>query len=261
MTPPIFILSNFRSGSTLLRYALDSHPSICCPAELRLAAFSHHVFKVVELTSADAADPAQDRMADRISAVRDAVGRIMQAYCQRKGKIRWCDKSPSNVEALCVLASVFPDAQYVCLHRHPLDQVYSTLDIDGLNRLQSYLARHRGDAVSAAIDRWCTVTEGLLAFEHEFHGRVRRMAYERLVQNPDDELTRLMQFLHVEVVPGLAEAAFAQPHDRGPSDMKIGGASRVESDRIGKGRALDLSRVSPDLLQRLGHVREVLGYS
>jgi hypothetical protein len=34
--PPIFILSCYRSGSTLLRYILDSHPDVYCPPELSL---------------------------------------------------------------------------------------------------------------------------------------------------------------------------------------------------------------------------------
>src|SRR5438067_867005 len=47
---PIFILSNPRSGSTLLRFLLDAHPSICCPGELRLGAICEFVTTAVEST-------------------------------------------------------------------------------------------------------------------------------------------------------------------------------------------------------------------
>src|SRR5579864_7818085 len=127
MSRPIFILSNFRSGSTLLRYALDAHPSICCPAELRLAAFSRDIFRVIELTSTAAPSVMDDEMPLRLGAVRAVVDQLMQAYCRRKGKHRWCDKSPANTAIVFVLTSVFPDAQYICLHRHGLDQVHSAL--------------------------------------------------------------------------------------------------------------------------------------
>ena len=33
---PIFIASHARTGSTLLRYIIDTHPALCCPPELAL---------------------------------------------------------------------------------------------------------------------------------------------------------------------------------------------------------------------------------
>ena len=36
VTAPTFILSSVRSGSTLLRLLLDSHPDICAPHEMHL---------------------------------------------------------------------------------------------------------------------------------------------------------------------------------------------------------------------------------
>ncbi len=261
MKRPIFILSNFRSGSTLLRYALDAHPSICCPAELRLGAFSQYVFKVVELTSADGVSAPTDEIPQRIHSVRAVVDRLMEAYCERKGKLRWCDKSPANTEILFVLSSVFPDAQYICLHRHGLDQVHSALDVEGPIRLRPYLARQNEDVVAAALDRWCTRVERLLAFEHEHHGQVRRVLYERFVDAPEEELAELMRFLDVPVVPGLSSAAFAQDHDRGPRDVKIAGATRVERDRTGKGGTLDLRRVSEELSERFARLSEAIGYA
>lgn len=260
MTIPIFILSNFRSGSTLLRYVLDAHPDICCPSELRLASFSQYVFQVVDLTRGDETQATDDDIQCRLRLVRSTVDRLMDDYCRRKGKVRWCDKSPGNTEMLFILGSVFPDAHYICLHRHALDQVYSALDVEGPVRLHRYLERQGGDVVSAAIDRWCTRAERLLAFEHEHRHRVTRVLYERFVEDPEAELARLCRFLEVPLVSGLSKAAFAQAHDRGPRDIKIAGAKRVERDRIGKGRTLDLKRVSIDLHERLTRLIEALAY-
>jgi hypothetical protein len=260
MSRPIFILSNFRSGSTLLRYVLDTHPSVCCPAELRLAAFCQQAFSVVAATT-DEGPVSPERMDRQMAAVRRQVDELMDAYCKRKGKQRWCDKSPANAGALYVLAAVFPDAQYICLHRHALDQVLSTLNVDGPARLQQYLTRQRGTVLAAAIDRWCTVTERLLAFEHAQHGVTRRVIYEAFVERPEEEIADLLGFLDLAAVHGLSVSAFRFPHDHGPGDAKITATRRVERDRMGMGRSLDLRGVPAELRRRLDILLAQLGYS
>ena len=47
---PIFILAHARTGSTMLRYVLDSHPDVCCPAEIETAKLRHALYRVIEFT-------------------------------------------------------------------------------------------------------------------------------------------------------------------------------------------------------------------
>jgi protein-tyrosine sulfotransferase len=259
MDAPIFVLSNFRSGSTLLRYLLDAHPAVCCPSELRLAQLCQQLFNSVELTTTSSLTEYNERSTHRVDTVRRTVDELMESYCCRKGKERWCDKSPANAELLYVLGTVFPDAHYICLHRHALDQVHSTLDVEP-HRVKAYLARYSGDAVAAALDRWCAITEKLLAFEHAYHRRTVRMTYEGLVEAPDCQMTRLMQFLGLRVVAGLSAAAFEQTHDPGPRDPKIASANAVEPDRVGMGRTIDLAPIPRTLRDRTARLLEILGY-
>jgi protein-tyrosine sulfotransferase len=261
MGAPIFLLSDFRSGSTLLRYVLDAHPSVCCPAELRLAAFCQSVFKVVDLTMVDGPSWRDGGGPQRVEVVRRIVDQVMDAYCLRKGKLRWCDKSPANTEILYVLTAVFADAQYVCLYRNALDQVHSALEVNGPEWFNPYLTRHGGNVVAAAIDRWCSKTERLLAFEHAHRGRALRVNYERFVEAPEEESARLMLFLGVAPVPGLSVAAFQYAHDRGPGDHKISHTRQVERDRVGRGEGIDLGRVPDALRERLARLLGTLGYS
>ena len=243
-----------------LRYALDAHPDICCPPELRLAALGLHLMKIVDLTSVEVPSEMDAKLPERLKAARGVIDHLMEHYCQRKGKTRWCDKSPANTDILFVLASLFPDAQYICLHRLCLDQVHSTLDMEGTARLQPFLSRQGGGTVAAAIDRWCTSVERLLAFEHAYGERVRRITYERFVAAPEEELCSLQRFLNVPVVPGLSVAAFAKEHDRGPADMKIAGANKVDPGRIGRGRSIGLKGVSSELMERCTRLGQSLGY-
>ncbi|MCA1615986.1 MAG: sulfotransferase, partial [Acidobacteria bacterium] len=48
--PPFFILSTPRSGSTLMRYIVDTHPEVACPSELNLGVLCDDLYMVVALT-------------------------------------------------------------------------------------------------------------------------------------------------------------------------------------------------------------------
>jgi hypothetical protein len=163
---PIFVLSDFRSGSTLLRYILDSHPEICCPAEMAMGTLCQYAFQGVELTARRGeATNAADRDL-QLRQVADLVSGVMEKYCAHKNKRRWCEKTPSNLGLIHLLNAVFPAAQYVCLYRCGLDQSSSLLDYEGASRVQPYVRRNGGDVAAAALDRWCEVAEHLLAVEH-----------------------------------------------------------------------------------------------
>ena len=262
MHRPIFVISNYRSGSTLVRYLLDVHPQVCCPAELRLGALCQQLFNVAELLSADAADGAWtgDRMQKRLETVRNVVETMMVDHCLQRNKERWSDKSPANCETLHVLQRVFPDAQYICLHRRPLDQVRSTLEIDGIKHISPYLSKYRGDVVAAAVDRWCTITERILALEHQQHGSTLRITYEDLVNDPESEMERVMRFLGIAVVSGLSQEAFRRSHDQGPADWKISGTSEVLRTRVGGGRGIAAGGLPADLERRLAGLVGCLRY-
>lgn len=257
---PIFILSDFRTGSTLLRYALDAHSQICCPAELRLARFCHIAFQVVELLAADGIASDGAEAARNVARVRYLIDGLMNSYCLRKRKSRWCEKSPGNVDYLYLLGSVFPDAQYICLYRNGLDQAASFLDMYGSARLKLYVERYRGNAFAAAIDRWCSKVEAVLAFEHAHPDMSVRITYERFVAAPEEELLRLMRFLEVDIEEGLSTAAFQTSHDRGPGDAKILGTRRVEGGDARSAERLDIEQIPMPLRNRFRRLSENLGY-
>lgn len=257
---PIFVLSAFRSGSTLVRYLLDAHPAICCPAELTLGAFCKQAYYTVEPTLPDSvADEERDVAC--VTEVRRLACNVMEAYCQRKGKRRWCEKSPANVELLSLLLTIFPDASYICVHRHVLDQVLSSLEVEGPSRIPThYLVRQRGNVTWAAMERWCDTTERLLALERVPFVRVHRIIYERLVEAPCAECHALESFLGVDVIGDLADLAFKRRPDPGPADAKIARTDRVMKDRSGRGKRLDVSTLPRPLRSRTGRILAELGY-
>ncbi len=285
MNEPIFILSDARTGSTLLRVLLDTHPAICSPGELSLGLVCEHLYHVIESTLGQALldESPEARIEFCLAETRRAVEGILQKYCALKGKRRWCDKTPRNLRSLAKLKAVFPDGRYICLYRHCLDVVHSSLEyhvdpddplgghprrqieirrmpIDSLQAIREYLDKYDDRAVPAFIEQWCDRADDLLAFETAATGTSQRVRYEDLVADPAGSLQRMLAFLGEEWRPDLVEQVFTSPHDNGLGDPKIAGTSTVRRDRVGSGRYLDLSTVPPALLDRMRRTLELLGY-
>lgn len=264
MPAPILILSGPRTGSTVLRYILDSHPDICCPPELRFGPLVELLSAAVELTASVAAiETSEVREQSHFMVVRRILEDVMRPYCLRRQKRRWCEKTPINVDALNAIWTTFPDAHYICLHRHALDMVKSCVELWGKNPDHVTLPqgiRREDELVGVYVDRWCTITERLLAFETSYKHRSLRVRYEDLVTDADREVERISAFLGVTVQPNLAAAAFAIRHDAGPGCYKIQSTTEIEPSRVGSGRTLDLSCVSPLSCARMDMLLDTLGY-
>jgi protein-tyrosine sulfotransferase len=253
---PVFLLSNFRTGSTMLRYVLDTHPDLCCPSELRIGMLCQVLYGVVELTTARDSDDVDWRPTG-LAKVRSIVDDLMLAYCRRKGKSRWCDKSPANMEALGMLTWVFPDAQFIALHRNALDQAWSSYDVHGW---EVRPGNQRSEMWTTLLERWCTVTERLLALERFAPSSVHRVTYESFVANPEREAGLIFQFLGLPRVAGLTVQAFGVAHDAGPADVKIRGSRAIEASQIGKGRLVDIGSVPASARNRAERLMGLLGY-
>lgn len=260
---PIFILSNPRAGSTLLRYLLDAHPDISSPAELQLGMVCRVLLGLLESTQGpvDTRREVRTSRANRFAEVAGIINKVMEEHCRNKDKLRWCEKSPHNIDHLDVLNCVFPDSQCICLHRHGLDAVKSWVEsgLSGAPAPSESGASTTG-ALTAAVQGWCRRTERLLAFETTFQSRCLRVRYEDLVTAPTDILARIASFLEIRAVPNLHHLAFSLPHDMGPGDPKINWTSAVETSQIGQGRQLHLEDVPPRLRNRLTGLLETLGY-
>ncbi len=122
-TKPIFLLGLYRSGTTLLRYVVDSHPEIACPPEtdymghLRGLVFEERAARGLESLGYDS-----DHVAQQLAGLADY---FHGNYARSRGKVRWADKSPTYVDHIDLLQRMFPQARFVCIHRNPLDQVHS----------------------------------------------------------------------------------------------------------------------------------------
>ncbi len=220
--PPGFIVGVYRSGTTLLRFVLDSHPNIAVPPE------SNFINGLSELWRNEWYRKGFQGVgvdtAGLTSRLRDFAGDIFDAYAQAKGKGRWFDKTPSYTEQLEFLDALFGlECRYVMLYRHGLDVATS------MTRMQ------KGDADNGPGRRfkhlyastrvcnaayWAEQCEGMLAFEATHPAQCFRLRYEDYASKPEQFLPPLFDFLGEPWDAGVLRFS-EQQHDYGLQDSKV----------------------------------------
>jgi surfactin family lipopeptide synthetase C len=272
--PGFFVLSLPRTGSTLLRLLLDSHPQIYCPDELNLGRLVHALASTEEgLTDSPA--PSAPTMADlnpasaAAIATRRIVADMLAGAAAAKGKTRWCDKSPANLVHIPVIDRVFPNARYLLLHRHALDFAMSCLRFSTygffLTVVEEYVRKDHWNFVRALLQAWNDKTAELLEFEREHPGRCIRLRYEDLVSDPTATAERICDFLEVERVPDLATRVFSSPHQQRAyhGDPKAYYSSGIADSSVGSGAELNLGAlrlVPAGQIERMNELLTELSY-
>ncbi|MHB1928713.1 MAG: sulfotransferase family protein, partial [Acidimicrobiales bacterium] len=107
---PGFVVCTARSGSTLLRWLIDSHPEVACPSETEIADLVRHCLTVANRLGFPDGPEAADALA------RATVEHMMASYLRHKNKARWCDKSLSTVEQVADVARVWPNGRFIFLY-------------------------------------------------------------------------------------------------------------------------------------------------
>ncbi len=167
-------------------------------------------------------DDEQEQATACQNAVRHLISQVMDALCIKNNKLRWCDKSVTTLHYLDVVVRLFPDAQFICLHRHALDMQQSGLeairhqqagDSFGFDR---FVAAADGDTHSGLLDYWILNTQLLLNFEEKFRAKTFRLRYEDLVTDPKSVTQGLTDFLELEWEEKMVDEAFTVSHLPGP---------------------------------------------
>lgn len=181
---PIFIVGTMRSGSTLFRLVLDAHPNIAIGEETgfmgALAAtrqvpnWQHGRDWFVRLGWTE---PEFD------ARLREFYAGLFERHAAAQGKGRWGDKTPFHSAHIGQMATLFPDAVFVGIVRHPGAVVHS-------------LVRRFHYPVAEAAAYWASTNQEILR-----HGvalgddRFALVRYEDLVLHPETTLRELTSWL------------------------------------------------------------------
>jgi len=265
----VFVLCTSRSGSTLLRFLLDAHPDLACPPETRLPGVLTQLATAWSATHAlswpggkNSQAPIQEAAA---AGVRQTVDQMLGPYLAARGKGRYCDKNLGTEQHAEVLLSVFPNAKFLCLYRHPMDMIASGVEACpwGLVNygFEPYAARAPGNSVHALARYWADHTAAILAVQDKYPARCHRVRYEDLVAEPESVASEVFGFLGVPPVAGISSLAFSRERERsGPGDFKIWNTSEIGSDSVGRGWSVPANLIPAPLLGTVNEIADRLGY-
>jgi hypothetical protein len=197
MPRPIFVVGCQRSGTTMLRLMLDSHPRISCGPETRFLADLERIVGT-DWKRLSQYGFTQEEWLERIAAFFDG---IQADYARSRGKERWADKSPRYALSMDFITRLFPDAQVVHVIRDGRDVAVSHRKrfgywscVKSSVKWPRYIAAAR--AAGAALSP----------------GRYTEVRYEDLVGNGEQTLRTLFDFLGEHWDPAVLDFV-SQAHD------------------------------------------------
>jgi hypothetical protein len=223
---PIFVIGMFRSGTTLVRYLLDSHSQIACPPESRFMIHLKPWISDIRCQGGLAA-LGYDREHIR-SRIRSIVSYFMENYASSKQKSRWADKTPEYIDCVDFLQELYPQAKFILLFRNPMDQIYSNVNsgLGAADRLADFLVEGATD-MDAGAKYWNDKAKRIFDFESRHPQSCHRLLYEDLCDQPDTELKRLFEFLDCEYEPSVLEY-YRFDHDFGAEDGKVSTTRKIK---------------------------------
>jgi hypothetical protein len=210
-TPPApFVIGMTRSGTTLLRLMLDSHPGLTIPPETHfipdvIKAFNNGRASPAEITDvitnnrrwADFGIPAADlrRELDRLRPMIDPevpIRAFYRLYAKRQRKRRWGDKTPGYATKMRRINRTLPESRFVHMIRDGRDVAVSLRDRDA------------GLSVEQVARRWRhRINNTRRAAEHVPH--YIEVRYEDLVAEPEATLRRICDFVELDWSPRMLD--------------------------------------------------------
>ena len=284
--PVPFVVGVNRSGTTLLRMMLDSHPALAVPPETHfIPALHEHTKKLERPKPSDVADflVAHRRWGDfgiseqefrkRLESVPSPLPRfVLRAfyglYAETQGKERYGDKTPGYVKQMRVIQRCLPEARFIHLIR------------DGRDVALSRDARIQAEELS--VERLAKIWKRRIRRARRKQGSLAHymeLRYEDLVTTPESELRRVCEFCELDYDPAmlryyersgerLQEIARDLPEEEGgtfrPATERLGAHSLVteapRQDRIARWKrempahdVAEFERIAGDLLEELGY--------
>jgi hypothetical protein len=247
---PVFVVGSMRSGSTLLRLILDAHPHIAIPEE---TGFMAALAATKEIPNWFHGRGWFERIGwteqELDARLREFYSGMFERHALAQGKPRWGEKTPFHSSYIAQMATVFPDAVFVGIVRHPGAVT---------NSLVHKFHYDLGDAATY----WDGTNKEILRRALELGDRFVLLRYEDLVEHPEGTLRELVDWLdepwsddvlrHGDVQAARGAPRITAGNTRTRDPIKTDLADRWTEALDGTGRGL--------LAARTGELAAFLGY-
>jgi tetratricopeptide (TPR) repeat protein len=183
---PIFVVGMPRSGTTMTEQIIASHSQVEGAGELNRISLMAKKF---------AGDKGMAGILEKMTAAGPlnwkAVSRQYLNLLEvlAPGARHVVDKMPHNFRHLGFIHFCFPNARIIHCRRAPLDNFISAFQND-LNNFHSY-----GYDQTAYGEYYLEYTRLMNHWKKAIPGRIYDLQYETLVQNPETEIRKMLEFL------------------------------------------------------------------
>lgn len=231
----IFIISQPRSGSTLLQKLISNHPEVDTASEQWLL-FHHLGLSTEGIINADFKyDVAQEATESYLknSNLRLKYDELLSEFLQQ---VYWysagantkyyIDKTPRYYEIMDIIIHLFPNAKIIILKRHPLAVLNSIIELWTAKRLKS-LYLNRRDLLSAPF-----LLQNFLS-KQRHNPNVCSVEYESLIAEPSKYLKRVFDFLQLEYSDSYLKYSVGKV-GKTIGDRKIQNHSQVSMDSLNR---------------------------
>jgi hypothetical protein len=221
---PVFVVGSMRSGSTMLRLILDSHPDIAIGPETGFMRAVQATKRIPDFRFGEGwyeqLGWSETEFDERLREFYDG---IFRRYAHAQGKPRWGEKTPFHTLHIDEMAQVFPDAVFLGIVRHPGAVAVS-------------LRKNFHYEFGQAVRYWMATNLALIRSGAGLGPRFLLCRYEDLVLHAEPVLREVVEFLGEPWHPAVLEHHRVQ-RERGAPRAVEGGT--ITRDPIDGGRVAE----------------------
>lgn len=239
--PPLFIIGNPRSGTTLLRLIINAHSHFCVPPECGFIQWLYSTYsgwtkahikspervdqfltdlancRKIETWHLDVPELKIRIQTSQPSSYAELCDTVLAQYiAQEKPKaIRWGDKNNYYIQHTNTLRHIFPESRFLCIVRDGRDVACSYRElIQRANKSSAYYPNLPSDISEIAFE-WTTnntVIQKLIDSK-----KATWVRYEDLVETPEKAIRTICSSLNIPYKPKMlafhTEKAASEPRE------------------------------------------------
>lgn len=218
---PVFLVGSMRSGSTMLRLILDSHPRIAIGAETGFMGAVRASKTIPNWKNGDGWYRRLNWTDEEFDVrLREFYAGLFERYTSAQGKRRWGEKTPFHTAHIAEMAELFPDAVFVGIVRHP-------------GAVAASLRKNFHYSYPGALTYWAATNLALVRAGTGLRNRFVLLRYEDLLAEGEPVLRELVDWLGEEWSPQLLEHHRAQQEKGAPRAVEGSTSTRdpIDADR------------------------------
>lgn len=217
---PLFVLGPMRSGTSLVRRMLNSHPEIACPPE------SYFIDRYASMARDEQVLAGYEGLGfSNDAAIADLArkaGELHEAFRIAQGKSVWADKSPSYTAQVYAIDALFAGRpRYLLVWRHPWDAAHSLKE-------RGWQLENEGDKLGAALRYVRKNFEAMRSFASANPARCAQIHYSRLCADPQGEFTPALAYLGFEWHEDMLDFG-SKEHNFGTEDPVVRGQKAIRA--------------------------------